>query len=121
VRVHGDAQVTHDPLADRGGQQRLIDADDRADHGDADHAQCEQCQQPGVPVRQGVVDDAAQEEWRAEADQRGRGDEQADQDEAAGVRAEEAEDPAGIHVRVVRADVREWGHAVSWISEVDSQ
>ena len=41
------------------------------------------------------------------------GDEQADQDEAAGVGAEEAEDPAGIHVGVVRADVGEWGHAVS--------
>ena len=43
----------------------------------------------------------------------GDGDEQADQDEAAGVRAEEAEDPAGIHVGVVRADVGEWGHTVS--------
>jgi hypothetical protein len=64
-------------------------------------------------VRQGIVDDAAQQERRAEADQRGHGDEQADQDEAAGVGTEEAEDPAGIHIGVVRADVREWGHAVS--------
>jgi hypothetical protein len=62
VRVERGPQTVHDGLPDPGGEQSLHDVERGADRDDADEPGREPGQQAQVAVRQGDVDDLADEE-----------------------------------------------------------
>src|SRR5580700_6438294 len=62
VRVDGRAQVVHDPLPDLGGYVSLRDAERAVGDRHHDHADGEHGKQAQPPLRQGHVDDRADQE-----------------------------------------------------------
>ena len=70
VAVHPGPQVVHHRLADLVREPRLVDADHAGGDGDADHAGDEPRQQGRVALRDGLVQDVAQQERRDHAEQR---------------------------------------------------
>jgi hypothetical protein len=102
--VDGRAQVVHHALAHGGGDQRLEHPEDAAEHRADDHAEHQQAEQAGALLRQGDVEDLAQQERARHRDERGGADQDGDDSEAAAVGAEEAQDAAHLpgSVRVGR-------------------
>ncbi len=86
----------HDPLADGGGDEGLQHAEDAVHHRGEDHAESEQGEQPGPSLRDGGVQDLAQQERGGDRHQRRGADEQSDHREAAAVGLEESEDAAQL-------------------------
>jgi DNA-binding MarR family transcriptional regulator len=93
VREHVGAQPVHDLLADLRRDQGLGDAQHGCDGGDGDHADHEPDEQGQVPLRQGVVDDGAQQERRGHRRDRRQRDQRGDDDDGPAVRCEQARDP----------------------------
>ena len=102
VAVDLRAQVVHDPLADDVRQPRLADPEHAGDDRDGDHPGDEQDQQAVVVLRDGDVEDVAQQERRDHPEPGGDDDERQHRGQPAAVGAEERGDAADLDLRALR-------------------
>ena len=102
VAEDAGAQLVHDVLADLGADPGLDDAECRRDGGDRDHRDDQPGEQPHVPVRQGGVDDRAEQERRGQPDQGGGGDNAGDDGELPSIWTEQPSDAAQRYVVCLR-------------------
>ena len=99
LQVHEQpvAQVLHDPVAQRGGQERLPDPDQRRHHRDHDHEGDQDEQQPQVGAaghEQGLVEHRPGQERVRDPQHRGHQDRRPDQRQPRPVRREQLGHPA---------------------------
>ena len=109
VAVDGRAHVVHHALADLRREVRLDDAERPGDHGDRDRDADEGARQSQPPFGNGGVEERLDDERRDHAEPGRDEDQQRDDGEPAGVRAEEPPDAAQVraaHSRVLRPDDR---------------
>ena len=83
VLVHRRPQVVHDGLADAVREERLVDADGAGRDRDRDHPRHEEGEEMDVVLRDRGVENAAEEEGRDHAEERGEEDQREDDRELA--------------------------------------